>query len=169
MPPDPERLDRQYAAARAAADRVGAFDLPHYLATGTGGEAWLRGERPGGRVLPIAARVDDPDRDWLQRPLARKGSVTVELTGGLATVVRVEAVTRGVHPRALTLAALGRAAVWEEWGEMKPLHGPGRDERRWVWEGTVDRREATRIRLFALAGRNGMRLLDVRILGLEEP
>ena len=168
MPPDLLRLDRQYEAARAGADLVGAFDLPHYLAVGTAGEAWLRGDRPTGRPLQIAARVDDPADDWLARPLARKGTVTVELADGLCPVVRVEVVTRGVHPRAVTLSAFGRAAVWEEWGVLEPRHGPGRDERRWVWEGRVDPREATKIRVFARAGRNGMRVVDVRIFAPED-
>lgn len=166
MQPTLERLERQHAAAVESGHRVGAFDLPHYLATGTRGEAWLEGVQPAGRELPLAERLDEPDRDWLARPLARKGSVTVDLPDGPAELVRVEVLTRGVHPRTLSLAAFGRAALWEEWGEFEPRHGPARDERTWVWEGT-GRRDATRLRLFGRAGRNGMRVVSVRAWGPE--
>ena len=164
MRPTRSRLERQYAAARGGADMVGAFDLPHYLAASTAGEAWLRGEEPGGRELEVSGWSDEPSRDWLARPIAREGSVTVDLAGGPIEAIRVEVLTRGVHPRTMTLTAFGRAATWEEWGELEPRHGPGRDERTWVWEGT-GRREATRIRVFARAGRNGMRLVDVQVFG----
>ncbi len=167
MAPHRDRLDAQYAAAREGTSVVGAFDLPHYLAAGTAGEAWLRGERPGGAFLPGETLTWEPDRAWLERPVVRKGSVTVELAGGLHQVGRVEVVTRGVHPRTMTLSAFGKAAMWEEWGELVPHHGPARDEITWIWQGS-GRRDASRLRVFARAGRNGMRIRPVLAFGPED-
>jgi len=131
--PTRERLDAQYRAARDNATTVGAFDLNHHLAVGTAGRAWLEGETEPGRRMGVRAQTAAPDQDWLARPVVRKGTLTLELAPSPEPVQRVEIVTRGVHPKVISLSARGRAGTWEAWGDFEPRHGPARDEITWVW------------------------------------
>ncbi|MCP4872901.1 MAG: DUF4434 domain-containing protein [Proteobacteria bacterium] len=161
--PTRDRRRAQYDAARTWADRVGAFDLNHWLGIATAGRAWLEGSDGPGRDVPVRSVERRPHQDWLARPVVREGTLEVELSSALQTVGRVHVVTRGVHPKRMSLSAFGRAAMWEEWGEFEPHHGPGRNEITWVWTAPGGPREASQVRAFLTARRFGMRVVEVRL------
>ena len=163
MKPTHARLTEQYRAARVATTMVGVFDLNHWLAEGTAARDWLRGRGGGGRRGGVRAGTWFPDHDWLARPPVRTGSVTLELSTVPEPVLRVEIVTRGVHPRSVSLAARGRAGTWEEWGDFEARHGPSRDEITWTWTPPKSAREATDVRAFLVGRRFGMNVVDVRV------
>jgi hypothetical protein len=163
MLPTFARLDAQYEAARQGTAMVGVFDLNHWMAVGTAGRDWVEGHEAPGRRVGTRGELRVPDQDWLAPPAVRRGSITLELAAAPQPLLRVEVLTRGVHPRTISLAGLGPTGDWEEWGLLEARHGPARDELTWVWEPGAEPREATEIRLYALARRFGMRIVDVRV------
>ena len=163
QPPTRARLDQQYAAARASGARVGAFDLNHWLGIGTPGRAWLEGTRVPGRQVGVRAETRAPDQDWLARPVVRRGTIDLELTVVPEPVLRLEIVTRRVHPDAVSLSALDATGAWVPWGDLVPHHGPARDEVTWIWTPRGSDRRAARVRAFLVARRFGMRVVDVRV------
>lgn len=123
LPPSPERLALQFAAAWRHGDRVVAFDLPHHLAPHTVGHEVLS-------VTPapeLTVRPTPLPADWSGVALA-----TVDLEFETAGVAAIDVVTRWPRPAGVSLA-IEREGGWEVAGEMRPHHGPGRDEITWRW------------------------------------
>lgn len=123
LPPAPERLALQFAAAWRHGDRVVAFDLPHHLAPHTVAHEVL--SAAPAPELPV--QTTPLPADWSGVALA-----TVDLSFPLARAASVEVITRWPRPAGVSLA-IERDGAWDVVGEMTPHHGPGRDEITWRW------------------------------------